>query len=239
MVVSKVFIGHGRSQEWRKLLKLLTDDFGLECDEFESESNAGILIQERLGEMLNDACFAFLVMTAEDEHKDGSLHARENVIHEVGLFQERLGRKKAVVLLEQGCNEFSNLHGLITIRFPRGDVLGKREEILGVLLRERILNPDTGRGLAHSFVQADSSCEYVSLSEVDWRVRQGRIVDGPFCPLCFDVHGKRIRLRKDHVPGVADMVDIVHGGRIWYCPNCKEVFERNPAEEIQMGSVVR
>ena len=26
-------------------------------------------------------------MTAEDEHADGTKHARENVIHEVGLFQ--------------------------------------------------------------------------------------------------------------------------------------------------------
>jgi hypothetical protein len=37
--------------------------------------------------MLDQARFAFLVMTAEDEQADGNHHARMNVIHEVGLFQ--------------------------------------------------------------------------------------------------------------------------------------------------------
>lgn len=36
--------------------------------------------------LLDQASFAFLVLTAEDERTDGTLHARENVVHEVGLF---------------------------------------------------------------------------------------------------------------------------------------------------------
>ena len=34
--------------------------------------------------MLSSAGFAFLVMTGEDMHDDNELHARENVIHEIG-----------------------------------------------------------------------------------------------------------------------------------------------------------
>ena len=49
---------------------------------------------------------AFLVMTAEDEQPDGTLRARDNVIHEAGLFQDRLGFKRAIILLEEGCEEF-------------------------------------------------------------------------------------------------------------------------------------
>jgi predicted nucleotide-binding protein len=45
--------------------------------------------------MLDQARFAFLVMTAEDEQADGNHHARMNVIHEVGLFQGRLGFERA------------------------------------------------------------------------------------------------------------------------------------------------
>ena len=48
--------------------------------------------------MLDDACFAFLVVTAEDE-----------------------------------------IHGLTQIRFPKGDILAKSEEIRRVLEREGIL----------------------------------------------------------------------------------------------------
>ena len=41
--------------------------------------------------MMSTSCFAFLIMTGEDEHADESKHARENVIHEAGLFQGRFG----------------------------------------------------------------------------------------------------------------------------------------------------
>src|SRR5262249_15110698 len=97
-------------------------------------------IKERLATMLDNACFAFLVMTAEDEHADGSKHARENVIHEIGLFQGRLGFERAIILLEEGCNEFSNIHGIQQIRFPKGDLKSVREDIRHVLEREGILN---------------------------------------------------------------------------------------------------
>jgi predicted nucleotide-binding protein len=50
---------------------------------------AGITTTARLSELLEAAAFAFLLMTAEDEQIGGSVRARENVVHEVGLFQGR------------------------------------------------------------------------------------------------------------------------------------------------------
>ena len=78
-------------------------------------------------------------MTGEDEQADGSLHARENVIHEAGLFQGRLGFNRAIILLEDGCQKFSNIHGLGHIRFPKGDIKASFEEIRRVLKRESII----------------------------------------------------------------------------------------------------
>ena len=89
--------------------------------------------------MLSEAEFAFLILTAEDIHLDRSLHARENVVHEVGLFQGRLGPRKAIVLLEDGCEEFSNIVGLSQIRFPRRHISATFEEIRRVLEREGVL----------------------------------------------------------------------------------------------------
>ena len=89
--------------------------------------------------MLSQARFAFLIMTGEDEGADGSLHARENVIHEAGLFQGRLGFEKAIILLEEGCREFSNISGLGQIRFPRGEIKVRFEEIRHVLEREKLI----------------------------------------------------------------------------------------------------
>lgn len=135
---SKVFIGHGRSPQWRELKDFVSDRLNLEWDEFNREATAGLTTTERLNEMLDVASFAFLVMTAEDEHADESLHARENVIHEVGLFQGRLGKRRAIILLEEECKEFSNVTGLGQIRFPKGKISACFEEVRRVLERETI-----------------------------------------------------------------------------------------------------
>ena len=111
----------------------------LPWDEFNREPTAGMSTKERLAEMLDAACFAFLVMTAEDEHADGSKHARANVIHETGLFQGRLGFTRAIILLEEGCEEFSNIVGITQIRFPKGDITAQFEQVRRVLERERIM----------------------------------------------------------------------------------------------------
>lgn len=134
-----VFLGHGRSPVWKDLDRFLRDRLHLETDEFNREPIAGMGTQERLSQMLDNSVFAFLLMTAEDEHSDGALHARQNVIHEVGLFQGRLGFRKAIILLEEGCQEFSNIIGLGQIRFPKGDIKPITEEIRSVLERENII----------------------------------------------------------------------------------------------------
>ncbi len=135
----KVFIGHGQSPLWRELKDFLYERLGLSWDEFNREAVAGLTTFERISQMLSEAEFAFLILTAEDIHLDRSLHARENVVHEVGLFQGRLGPRKAIVLLEDGCEEFSNIVGLSQIRFPRRHISATFEEIRRVLEREGIL----------------------------------------------------------------------------------------------------
>jgi predicted nucleotide-binding protein len=137
----RIFIGHGRSPVWRELKDLVSDHLGLQWDEFSREAPAGYLIGQRLEEMLSQATFAFLVMTAEDEHCDGSRHARENVVHEIGLFQGRLGLKRAIVLLEEGCTEFSNIHGLVQIRFSPGRISTCFEDVRRTLEREGLCEP--------------------------------------------------------------------------------------------------
>lgn len=136
---TKIFIGHGRSSLWLKLRIFLSDRLHLDLNEFNEESPAGIPTTTRLQSMLDQAQFAFLVMTSEDTHADGTAHARENVVHEAGLFQGRLGFGRAIILLEEGCAEFSNIHGLGQIRFPKGNIDAKFEEIREVLKRERLI----------------------------------------------------------------------------------------------------
>jgi hypothetical protein len=138
----KVFIGHGHSVLWKDLKEFIQDRLNLEWEEFNHESPAGINITERLTAMLDEACFAFHILTAEDEHRDGSKHARENVIYEAGLFTSKLGFQRAIILLEEGCEEFSNIYGLGFIRFPKGNIRAIFEDVRKVLERERIIKVD-------------------------------------------------------------------------------------------------
>ena len=136
---NKIFIGHGGSPLWRELKDFLRDSLHLTVDEFNNMPSAGIPTVTRLTELLDSAAFAFLVMTAEDDQPDGTRRARENVVHEAGLFQGRLGFKRAIILMEEGCQEFSNIHGLGQIRFPKGNISARFQEIREVLKREKLI----------------------------------------------------------------------------------------------------
>lgn len=135
----RIAIGHGRSPLWRELKDFIADRLHLQWDEFNRVAVAGVTTTDRLQQMTEGCVAALLVTTAEDELPDGEMTARQNVIHEIGLFQGRLGFSRAIVLLEDGCSEFSNIHGLGQIRFPKGNISACFEDVRRVLEREGLL----------------------------------------------------------------------------------------------------
>src|SRR5690606_15065925 len=84
------------------------------------ESRTRETIINILDDFLNKTSVAILIMTAEDDTADGKIRARQNVIHEAGLFQGRLGFDKVVILKQEGIEEFSNIAGLQYIAFSNG-----------------------------------------------------------------------------------------------------------------------
>jgi hypothetical protein len=133
LVGTNAFIGHGRSPIWRELKDFIEDRLGLPVDEFNSARRRN----PHHGPAIGDA-------RCGDEHADDRLHARQNVVHEVGLFQGRLGFTRAIVLLEEGCEEFSNIHGLGQVRFPAGNISAKFEDVRAIFEREGLLTPTDG-----------------------------------------------------------------------------------------------
>jgi hypothetical protein len=132
----KVFIGHGHNTQWRDLKEHLQDKHGLEVQAFETGARAGLSISDVLDEMLTNSSFATIVLTGEDKDANFNIHARENVIHELGLFQGRLGWRKTVALVEEGISEFSNIHGLQQIRFSKDHIKESFGELLATIKRE-------------------------------------------------------------------------------------------------------
>ena len=131
-----IFIGHGRDTQWRDLKDHLNDKHGYDVQAYETGARAGHTIRDILDDLVRTSSFALLVLTGEDETAGGGLRARQNVVHELGLFQGKLGFTRAIALLEEGTEEFSNIHGINQVRFSRGNIREVFGEVLATLRRE-------------------------------------------------------------------------------------------------------
>jgi len=138
-VAPRIFIGHGRSRLWARIQIFLENELGLQTSSYESESRVGESIVPILEQLLDEAAFAVLLLTSEDETAQGTKRARQNVIHEIGLFQSRLGFRKVVLLKQEGIEDFSNVAGLQYIAFQGDAVEGAFYDLQRVLQREGLV----------------------------------------------------------------------------------------------------
>jgi len=132
----RIFIGHGNSKQWRDLKDHLHDKHGYDVEAYEIGARAGHAIRDILEDMLSKSSFALLVLTGEDRDEKGNLRARQNVIHELGLFQGKLGFARAIIILEEETEECSNIHGIHQIRYGKENIKETYGEILATLKRE-------------------------------------------------------------------------------------------------------
>jgi len=137
MASKKIFIGHGQDEQWRLLKDHLHHLQGYEVSFYEAAPRAGLQTPDVLKGMLEESDIAFLVFTGEISQPDGSVHARDNVIHELGLFQGYLGFQNAIMLLEDGVYEPSNVHGINQIRFSKGKLQEKYGDIVANIRKLR------------------------------------------------------------------------------------------------------
>jgi sugar/nucleoside kinase (ribokinase family) len=135
----RIFIAHGHDRQWLEV-KDLVERLGLRPSYFESIPAAGHSVNEVLALQALSSDFAIIVATAEDTSPSGKPSPRLNVIHEMGLMQGRLGFQKVAVLLEEPCEEFTNIAGLQVIRFPAQRISHAFHELRSVLERERVIN---------------------------------------------------------------------------------------------------
>ncbi len=102
----------------------LKEELGLEPVAFETEDHTSEQVSEILNQYLHRATAAVIVMTGDEKTIENRLLARQNVIHEAGLFQAKLGFHRVALLKEKGVESFSNAQGLIYISFDPQNITG-------------------------------------------------------------------------------------------------------------------
>src|SRR5206468_2559031 len=91
---NNIFISHGHNE----LLKLKLKDFissrlKLKPIVLSEQASSGLTVVEKLEKVSEECSFAIVLMTKDDEQLNGGVRARQNVIHEIGFFQGKYGRK--------------------------------------------------------------------------------------------------------------------------------------------------
>ena len=128
----RVFITHGRSNDWRVVQPFIEKDVGLMTIELAQEANLGRTLIEKLVDNAARCDSAVIVMTGDDVAGEDEARVRENVMHEMGFFQGYYGRNSVILLHEDGVNIPTNLAGVAYVPFPKGRI----EAALHVLQRE-------------------------------------------------------------------------------------------------------
>jgi sugar/nucleoside kinase (ribokinase family) len=120
--VAGIFLSHGRSTQWLALKEFIDTECGLATVAFNSGTWGGKSVTEALNRYLEQCSFAICVLTAEDTHGGPLEWARENVVHEVGLFQGRFGESRVVLLVEEGCGFVPQAPPDQILHYPRGTI---------------------------------------------------------------------------------------------------------------------
>jgi hypothetical protein len=125
-----IFIGHGRSALWRDLKDHLHEKHKFEIQAYETDDRSSSYTFQNVENMVRDSSFAILILTCEDEMTNGSFRARQNVIHELGYSQAKLGRKNTLVLVEEDVDWPSNIQGIDHFYFSKGNI----KEVFGDII---------------------------------------------------------------------------------------------------------
>ncbi len=131
----RVFITHGRAQDWRQIQTYIEKDLKLDTLELAQQASGGATIIEKLERAAEECDCAVIVMTGDDTDGDGQAKARENVMHEIGYFHGKYGRPRVILLHEDGVSVPTNLAGIVYVPFPKGTITAAESTLARELRR--------------------------------------------------------------------------------------------------------
>ena len=135
-----IFIGHSQNLLYFRVAEHIRK-LSLDVELFEGESRTAKQIVEVLEQMLSRPNAAVILMTGDDTTDSGKKRARQNVVHELGLFQGRLGFERVAILVQSGVELPTNIDGLQQIRFREQEVQSVFPELDNWLEQLKLLKP--------------------------------------------------------------------------------------------------
>jgi sugar/nucleoside kinase (ribokinase family) len=133
-----VFVAHGSDPQWRQVKEFLERECGLPVRTLSTEAQGADLAEELRGH-LAECGFAVCVLTAEAAGPGELGYADQSVVHQAGLLQGRYGFRRVAILVEHGCQAFSNVAGLIRLDFPNGHIESTFWQLERMLRREGLV----------------------------------------------------------------------------------------------------
>jgi len=117
---ARVFISHGTQTPALTKVERFIRALGLEPVIVVKEASEGLAIDDLVDKRMNESDCALILATA-DEEVAGRKQPRPNVIHEIGLAQEKFGNK-VVYLKETGCDFPSNVQPKVWENFNQDNM---------------------------------------------------------------------------------------------------------------------
>lgn len=134
-----IFVGRSRSEILTKLIAFLEDELSVKTITYDSESKKDDSVTSVSEKLLNDATFAILVLTTDDETKEDRIKVHRSLVYETGLFQGKLGFKKVLILHQRGIGDLSDFTKAHSIKLIDENIEQTFNEIRQILKNENII----------------------------------------------------------------------------------------------------
>ncbi|MGV9676186.1 PfkB family carbohydrate kinase [Nocardia sp. NPDC003482] len=131
----RVLIVHDENPQWQEVRKFIETRCGIPTEHLGPSDFAADRLAETVDGPVSRCGFAVCLLSAKNSAR-GSRQPDQMIVHQVGILQGRYGFGRVALLVEYGCDLFTNLSGLIRLGFPAGRVEAKFVELQRMLLRE-------------------------------------------------------------------------------------------------------
>jgi predicted nucleotide-binding protein len=138
--------GHSQRGDVRRFVE---QRCGIPVHEIDAATVADTQVAALMPRLLARSSFAICLLTGGSRSSPAEISARSradhHVVHQAGILQGRYGFGRVAILVEEGCDTFSNIAGLVRLHFPVGRVSSVFLELERMLQREGLMDERGGR----------------------------------------------------------------------------------------------